>query len=205
MFGRTQRGVTERPKPSQSSNKELPLWIFLCTLIVAGICLAVFLTLWQPWRPVAKMQPVQNAVVDQDVNKDYRFYDLLPKQQVTPIPEQAIPEHQTATAPVMVVNAASGASTAGHSDTALAEQSLGAVHYVLQVKSFKDPDSADAKRAEIAINGLSADVVISNEHKQIWYRVISGPYPTEDTAKIAQQTLQNGGIDSIIVKHSAGS
>lgn len=203
MFGRIQRGVTERPKPSQASNKALPFWIFLSFLIVVGVCLAAFLSMWQPWQPVSKPEPVQTAVVDQDVNKDYRFYDLLPKQQVTPIPEQAIPEHPSVAAPAMVINAENS-----HDQPQLSVsdgQGAAAAHYVLQVKSFKDPDSADAKRAEIAINGLSADVVISNENKQIWYRVISGPYPSQESAKIAQQTLQNGGIDSIIVRHGASA
>ena len=42
--------------------------------------------------------------------------------------------------------------------------------------------------------------MIMNEGNKVWYRVISGPYESQDAARIAQQTLQNGGIDSIIVK-----
>jgi cell division protein FtsN len=53
--------------------------------------------------------------------------------------------------------------------------------YILQVRSYNDPDQADARRAEIILNGLSADV-IKSENGQTWYRVISGPYDTQDAA-----------------------
>jgi cell division protein FtsN len=72
--------------------------------------------------------------------------------------------------------------------------------FILQVRSYPDPDSADARRAEIILNGLSADVVKTVEGGQTWYRVISGPYDSQEAAVIAQQTLQHSGIDSIVVK-----
>ncbi len=68
------------------------------------------------------------------------------------------------------------------------------------MRSYTDPDAADARRAEIILNGLSADVVKSVEGGETWYRVISGPYDSADAAVIAQQTLQHSGIDSIVVK-----
>jgi hypothetical protein len=36
-----------------------------------------------------KNQITSDHYQEEDTNKDYRFYDLLPQQQVTPIPEQA--------------------------------------------------------------------------------------------------------------------
>lgn len=71
--------------------------------------------------------------------------------------------------------------------------------YILQVRSYPDPDSADARRAEIILNGLSADVMKSFEGNQTWYVVISGPYESQNAAVIAQRTLQHSGIDSIVV------
>ena len=73
-------------------------------------------------------------------------------------------------------------------------------NYILQVRSYDDPDQADARRAEIILNGLSADVIQSTENGKVWYRVVSGPYDSQDAAIIAQQTLQHSGIDSIVVK-----
>ena len=67
-------------------------------------------------------------------------------------------------------------------------------------KYHADPDSADARRAEIILNGLSADVVKTVENGQTWYRVFSGPYDSQEAALAAQQTLQHSGIDSIVIK-----
>ncbi|KAA8733679.1 SPOR domain-containing protein [Acinetobacter qingfengensis] len=204
MFGKTQRGVSERPKPAKT-NKTVPSWLWLFVLILMGVCVAIFLSLWQPWQPVAKADPNANLNAEQETNKDYRFYDMLPKQQVTPIPEQAVPEHQTQQ-PVTVIEApGSQDNIANHGENdETGEKTPVTPRYILQIKSYQDPDSADAKRAEIVLNGLSADVIMTNEGNKIWYRVISGPYPSQQAAGIAQQTLQNGGIDSIIVKQ-AGS
>lgn len=142
---------------------------------------------------------------EEETNHDYRFYDLLPQQQVTPIPEQAVPETKPQQ-PVVIVEAPSEASAPVANDPAAAvaaEENPQQPHqasFILQVRSYPDPDSADARRAEIILNGLSADVVKSVENGKIWYRVVSGPYDSQDAAVAAQQTLQHSGIDSIVVK-----
>lgn len=206
MFGKTQRGVSERStKPKQSL---VPKWLGTLVTILIIICIAVVLMLWKPWKPVSTQNEIPSPhYQDEDTNHDYRFYDLLPQQQVTPIPDQAIPETKSQQ-PVVIVDAPkNAASTPTANDPAsavAAEENLPAPHqttYVLQVRSYPDPDSADARRAEIILNGLSADVVRSVENGKVWYRVVSGPYDTQGAAVAAQQTLQHSGIDSIIVRH----
>ncbi|MFV5345329.1 SPOR domain-containing protein [Acinetobacter oleivorans] len=202
MFGKTQRGVSERPnKPKKPL---IPKWLGTLVAILAVLCIAVVLMLWKPWQPVpAKNQITSEHYQEEDTNKDYRFYDLLPQQQVTPIPEQAIPESKNQ-GTAMIVEAPSAAQPAA-SESAGIEANPSATApqqptYILQVRSYNDPDQADARRAEIILNGLSADVVKSSENGQIWYRVISGPYDSQDAALAAQQTLQHSGIDSIVIK-----
>lgn len=150
-----------------------------------------------------KNQITSEHYQEEDTNKDYRFYDLLPQQQVTPIPEQAIPESKNQ-GTAMIVEAPSAAQPAASESAGIdANPSATAPQqptYILQVRSYNDPDQADARRAEIILNGLSADVVKSSENGQIWYRVISGPYDSQDAALAAQQTLQHSGIDSIVIK-----
>ena len=104
MFGKTQRGVSERPnKPKKPL---VPKWLGMLVAILAVLCAGVMLMLWQPWQPVpAKNQVRSEHYQEEDTNKDYRFYDLLPQQQVTPIPEQAVPEPLTM---VMFVVGATG-------------------------------------------------------------------------------------------------
>lgn len=202
MFGKTQRGVSERPnKPKKPL---IPKWLGTLVAILAVLCIAVMLMLWKPWQPVpAKNQITSEHYQEEDTNKDYRFYDLLPQQQVTPIPEQAIPESKNQ-GTAMIVEAPSATQPAASEsvgiDTNPSATTPQQPTYILQVRSYNDPDQADARRAEIILNGLSADVVKSTENGQIWYRVISGPYDTQDAALAAQQTLQHSGIDSIVIK-----
>ena len=203
MFGKTQRGVSERPNPNKPKQPLIPKWLGMLVVILIVLSFAVALMLWKPWAPV---QPRNNDVTSphyqEDTNKDYRFYDLLPQQQVTPIPEKAVPETQTQQQPVIVEapsqpeNVNVGVDSSDQTTATAPTQP----EYILQVRSYPDPDSADARRAEIILNGLSADVVQSTEGGKTWYRVISGPYDSQNAAVIAQQTLQHSGIDSIVVK-----
>lgn len=201
MFGKAQRGVTERsnkPKPSL-----VPKWLGMLVAILLALAAVVAVMLWKPWAPVpANSNEVRSEHYQEDTNKDYRFYDLLPQQQVTPIPQQAVPEAQVNAQPT-IVEAPQTAAPAAPAPTTT-EDPTAAVEakptYILQVRSYADPDSADARRAEIILSGLSADVVKTTDNGKVWYRVISGPYDSQNAAVIAQKTLQNSGIDSIVVK-----
>ncbi|ENW03443.1 MULTISPECIES: SPOR domain-containing protein [Acinetobacter] len=200
MFGKTQRGVSERPNKPQKPL--IPKWLGMLVAILAILCVGVMLMLWQPWQPVpAKNQVPSEHYQEEDTNKDYRFYDLLPQQQVTPIPEQAVPETKQQGNVVIIESPKPETTTEDPAVIGSSEQTAPApATYILQVRSYPDPDSADARRAEIILNGLSADVVKSVENGQTWYRVFSGPYDSQDAALAAQQTLQHSGIDSIVIK-----
>ncbi len=203
MFGKTQRGVSERPnKPKKPL---IPAWLGTLVVILIVLSFAVALMLWKPWAPVQPKNQVTSEHYQEETNKDYRFYDLLPQQQVTPIPEQAIPENKDSGA-VVIVEAPQAEQAASSAATDATEAQINPTpaertpSYILQVRSYPDPDSADARRAEIILNGLSADVVKTVEGGKTWYRVVSGPYDSQEAAVIAQQTLQHSGIDSIVVK-----
>ena len=200
MFGKTQRGVSERPnKPKKPL---IPKWLGMLVAILAILCVGVMLMLWQPWQPVpATNQVTSDHYQEEDTNKDYRFYDLLPQQQVTPIPEQAVPETKQQGNVVIIESPKPETTTEDPTAISSTEPAVPAqASYILQVRSYPDPDSADARRAEIILNGLSADVVKTVENGQTWYRVFSGPYDSQDAALAAQQTLQHSGIDSIVIK-----
>lgn len=200
MFGKTQRGVSERPnKPKKPL---IPKWLGMLVAILAILCVGVMLMLWQPWQPVpAKNQVTSDHYQEEDTNKDYRFYDLLPQQQVTPIPEQAVPETKQQ-GNVVIIESPKPETTTEDPITITSTEPTAPdqASYILQVRSYPDPDSADARRAEIILNGLSADVIKTVENGQTWYRVFSGPYDSQEAALAAQQTLQHSGIDSIVIK-----
>jgi len=201
VFGKTQRGVTERsnkPKPSL-----VPKWLGMLVVILLVIAAAVAVILWKPWAPVpANSNEVRSEHYKEETNKDYRFYDLLPQQQVTPIPQQAVPEAPVNAQPTIVEAPQAPQPTTGEEPTEVTSTAPAETKpsYILQVRSYADPDSADARRAEILLNGLSADVIKTTDNGKVWYRVISGPYESQSAAVIAQKTLQNSGIDSIVVK-----
>mgnify|MGYP003504227741 FL=1 len=200
MFGKMQRGVSERPnKPKKPL---VPKWLGMLVAILAILCAGVMLMLWQPWQPVpAKNQVTSEHYEEEDTNKDYRFYDLLPQQQVTPIPEQAVPETKQEGNVVIIESPKPETTTADPTTITSTEPTVPVqASYILQVRSYPDPDSADARRAEIILNGLSADIVKTVENGQTWYRVFSGPYDSQEAALAAQQTLQHSGIDSIVIK-----
>lgn len=200
MFGKTQRGVSERP--SKPKKPLVPKWLGMLVAILAILCAGVMLMLWQPWQPVpAKNQVTSEHYEEEDTNKDYRFYDLLPQQQVTPIPEQAVPETKQE-GNVVIIESPKPETTTADPTTITSTEPTAPVQasYILQVRSYPDPDSADARRAEIILNGLSADIVKTVENGQTWYRVFSGPYDSQEAALAAQQTLQHSGIDSIVIK-----
>lgn len=191
MFNKTQRGVSKRS--TQPKKPLIPKWLgsaIACVLLVVVIGTFV---LWKPWAPVQHTPIEQTSSAPQQVqeetNQDYRFYDQLPKQQVTPIPEQAVPNNQPKPTGT-IIQAPSTASEVADNP-----------QYFLQVKSFQDPDSADAKRSEILMNKLPSDVITTKENGKPWFRVVSGPYTSQEAALLAQQTLQNSGIDSIIIKN----
>ena len=198
MFGKTQRGVSERP--NKQKKPLIPTWLWMLVVILIVLCFAVALMLWKPWSPVQTNTQVAPEQTQEDINKDYRFYELLPQQQVTPIPEQAVPENKTSNAVVIIEAPEAPASETNPNQTGLISTEEAKSNYILQVRSYDDPDQADARRAEIILNGLSADVLKIEENGETWYRVISGPYESQDAAVSAQQTLQHSGIDSIVVK-----
>ena len=151
MFGKTQRGVSERPtKPKQPL---IPKWLGMLVVILIVLSFGVALMLWKPWAPVQPRNEITSEHYQEDTNKDYRFYDLLPQQQVTPIPEQAVPENKNQQQPV-IVEAPSQTQTDNVDVGVNAERTAPAQpEYILQVRSYDDPDAADARRAEIILNG----------------------------------------------------
>lgn len=215
MFGKTHRGATQRPAPKQKKVKQklIPSWLWMVFGVLLGVSLAVLLYLWQPWqpanRPIDATQPIDpdnpHGNDTGSTNKDYQFYDLLPKQQVTPVPDQAVPNSQkgSSTPPVIVTPTApvnTPNQNAVHNDPAEIRTAT-APQYILQVNSYQNPDDADARRAEVLLVGLPADVrqsVLADG--SVWFRVVSGPFASKAEALNAQHLLQDSGVDSLVVE-----
>jgi cell division protein FtsN len=165
--------------------------------IVVGLTCLALLYLWQPWQPASSGQqttttvtPASSPAADKKP-ADFQFYDLLPKQQVTPIPTQTVPD-VVPDDPTPVI-APPVTTTTGSTKVAS--------HYLLQVNSYQSADEADKQRAAVLLAGLPADVRhTTTADGQEWYRVVSGPFDSRDEASKAQRQLQDSGIDALVVQ-----
>lgn len=217
MFGKTpKRGAVQRPAQSQQPQQLIPNWLWMLFGTLVGLSIAVLLFLWQPWQPAERVDPTAVASSaepdDQVENKaDYQFYDLLPKQQVTPVPDQEVPlssRREAEPLPLPLeelpieadpVLAAQNQATPDPFEPKVDVERVS--QYVLQINSFQNPDDADRQRAEVLLVGLSADV---RQHVDAvgvrWYRVVSGPYLSRDEAQNAHRLLQDSGIVALVVE-----
>ena len=211
MFGKAPRGATQRPPVKEpSNNKMIPGWLWMIVGMLMGLFIMVILYLWQPWRPASRpidaTQPTNTASNDEETNKDYQFYDLLPKQQVSPVPSEAVPaDTQAADNTIIPAPPAVEVPVLPPQNTATSDPveitAAATLQYILQVNSYQNPDDADARRAEILLVGLPADVRQSKiADGSVWFRVVSGPFSSRAEALNAQRLLQDSGIDSLVVE-----
>jgi len=73
--------------------------------------------------------------------------------------------------------------------------------YVFQVGSFKDYESADHVKAQLALIGIKADiqrVVINGQDSR--HRVRIGPYKDQKILKDIRQRLNSNGLDFMLLK-----
>lgn len=108
---------------------------------------------------------------------DYKFYKILPEMEVTVADWELDPRPKSA-AP------------------ALKEGT-----YVLQVGSFKRFDVADSAKAQLALDGIEANiqrVVINGQ--EVWYRVHVGPYRNRAETSAMHARLTEAGMAPLALR-----
>ena len=75
------------------------------------------------------------------------------------------------------------------------EQYQTAVRRLMQCGSFRSNDQAQELKANIAFQGLEAQVRSSKGTSGVWYRVILGPYDSKRVAEKDRHTLQRAKIN----------
>jgi cell division protein FtsN len=96
--------------------------------------------------------------------------------------------------------AAANNAAAPASVGATAEQAASSGGYVLQVGSFPDASKADAKKAQLALQGFAAHVQTITLDGQTWNRVQIGPFASATELQRVQKRLADAGIHAIPLK-----
>ena len=211
MFSNKPRGATKRTTAVPARKSPLvPTWLWTVFGIIFGLTCLALLYLWQPWQPTPHGSSVSTDTTAATTDKptgsgkpaDFQFYDLLPKQQVTPVPTQTVPDVVPDDPTATIVESNSTDSSNSSTDTTEAPKAKPSQHYMLQVNSFQSADEADKQRASVLLAGLPADVRHTTSDGREWYRVVSGPFNSKNEALRAQRQLQDSGIDALVVAQS---
>jgi cell division protein FtsN len=125
----------------------------------------------------------------------FDFYKVLPEKEVvipsTELSAMAKAEQQKAAA-------ANNASTAA--PTAEPEAPSAPGGYVLQIGSFADAGKAEAAKARVALQGVTARAQSITLGGQPWTRVELGPFASATELQGEQKQLADAGIHAIPLK-----
>lgn len=209
MFSNKPRGATKRTVAASARKGPLiPSWLWTIFGIIFGLSCLALLYLWQPWQPTphgsssSVSSTTDDNATDEKKPEDFQFYDLLPKQQVTPVPTQTVPDVVPEDSIAPIIESHTTDSSYSSTDITESPKVKSSQHYMLQVNSFQSADEADKQRASVLLAGLPADVRHATNDGIEWYRVVSGPFNSKNEALRAQRQLQDSGIDALVVAQS---
>jgi len=203
---------TSRRGRATGSQKQVPGWLWL----VAGVAVGVFVSLLlklsstSPSTPVAvavpgekttektavaSSKPAKTASKDKapdDKEKEkekppadaksatrFDFYTLLPEREVI-VPNEAVQQQKSKTNPAAAQEASEP--------------------LFLQAGSFRSPQEADRRRAQILLLGLDARVESVVANGDTWYRVHAGPFTSREKLAKARDQLSAEGIETLLLK-----
>jgi len=167
----------------------MPGWLWLITgaLVGAFVMFLLHLNGLTPATPephaktettvVEAPAPAENGDPQQQVSAPrLQFYELLKESTVE------VPEPDPAT---------------------IANTETEATQYILQAGSFKQSDDANRMRAELILLNLNASVeAATSENKQVWYRVMVGPFDNRSRMAKARSILVSHDINPLLIKRA---
>lgn len=186
----TRKKKARRQAVRDVDRRLVPAWVWLTLGLVAGLGLAVLLTMTgimpqpriaEPLRPVpAEPPPEPKEELAADGEGEWRprldFYTVLPEMEVV-VPDAELRER--AAAPE--ANAAKD------------------LRYVLQVGSFRNFGDADQIKARLALQGVVAHVRTVEINGAQWHRVRVGPYTSSRETDAMKRRLQGEGFEVIVL------
>ena len=131
----------------------------------------------------------------------YEFMNLLPNEEVvtdvTPFvaPADALPTDVAASSGRKPPATPSERAT---SERAVSGRAGSAKEYLLQAASFRNRDEADAMRAELLLEGMTAAVsAVSSPAGVAWHRVMVGPFPNQAEMERTLTRLRSKDISAL--------
>jgi len=187
----------------QVKNQRVPLgtrtppWAIFLGGAVVGIAATLAAMLWRPHPadPAASAAD-SNPKAQAEAKPRFDFYTLLKESEVF-VPEVEEPPLVKAPLPV---DPAKKKDDARDEEKAAPEKSS-AYEFILQTGSFRARGDADSLRARLLLLNLKATVESAGAKPgEVWYRVMVGPFTSQETVARARTALQQNGVDSILVK-----
>lgn len=163
--------------------------------LIAGLALAAFLYFGgylperrgQPDTPTAStQQPTSEGELTEnpqgiaagEPTSRYDFFTVLPEMEVV-VPDQEL------------------SRSSGPAGTTAPS---GPGSYVLQVGSFRTPADAEQLKARLALQGHVAEIQLVTVNDETWHRVRIGPVEGARRADEIRRSLQDNGIDTLVMK-----
>ena len=188
-----------------------PGWaLFLAGVVVGLIVMALAYRGMPSLRRNDQPQANPNAVAQQGSSpgiaasssaassgSQFDFYKVLPEKEVV------IPNAELSAMAKAEQQKAAAANNASTSTPAAASANVtvpGKGTYVLQVGAYPDSGAADAKKAELALQGFTAHVQTINLDGKTWNRVRLGPFATATELQAMQKKLQAAGFQAMPMK-----
>ena len=227
------RKPTKKPAPrknySQSSSRSLggPFWL-LIGVFIGIVCVGAFyikqfdmpfIKQLLEHRAAAVVNKSNHQVAKNEHKPEmprFDFYTVLPHMQVvqtanntaatTPPPAPKITSSTPAPVVTTLAPVASNkiistpASTPALTTKIASSKSK---HYILQVAAFQTQSDADRVKAQLAMKGFSAKVIVVKTSSSTWYRVLLGPYSSEQIALGTQQKLAADNVQSFLRRLAA--
>lgn len=201
----------------RNGGSNFPGWALFLAGVVVGLILFAFASRHLPsLRRADQPQANPNAVAQPGSSpgiaatssapssaSQFDFYKVLPEKEVV-IPNAEL--SAMAKAEQQKAAAANNASTAAPSTAGVAANTGNAAEssskgtYVLQVGAYPDSGAADAKKAELALQGFTAHVQTISLDGKTWNRVRLGPFATATELQAMQKKLQAAGFQAMPMK-----
>lgn len=179
------RNASPSRRAPASSSGRAPAWLWFVLGFIAGAFVMTMVFTWNSQQPKQETapEPAKPANDNKTPKPRFDFYKLLQESETI----VASPD------------------TAPSSGDKSSENSAN-IEYVLQVGSFPNQTEADKLRAQLILINMEARIEPVEIHKgEIWYRVMVGPFDTQEKLAAARSALVSNQYTALVLKRAKGS